>query len=159
MIELKLLLLLFLVNGAPIVASRAFDTRWSAPVDGGRRYSDGRRLLGPTKTWRGLGFSLVAGALGGWLLGPGPALGMLVAALAMAGDLAASFVKRRLGLAPSSQALGLDQIPESLLPLLACIPVLELTWVSVAVVTISFLFGGLLISRGLYLLGIRERPY
>jgi hypothetical protein len=31
-----------------------------------------------------------------------------------------SFIKRRLALVPSSQAIGLDQIPESLFPLLAC---------------------------------------
>src|SRR6478736_778738 len=38
---------------------------------------------------------------------------------AMAGDLFSSFVKRRLHLASSSMAIGLDHIPESLFPLLA----------------------------------------
>ena len=39
-------------------------------------------------------------------------------ALAIADDLLSSFVKRWMGLASSSMAIGLDQIPKSLLPLL-----------------------------------------
>jgi CDP-2,3-bis-(O-geranylgeranyl)-sn-glycerol synthase len=46
-------------------------------------------------------------------------IGFIVNTTDMAGDLVASFVKRRLGLPGSSRATGLDQIPESLLPLLA----------------------------------------
>jgi hypothetical protein len=45
----------------------------------------------------------------------------------MAGDLFSSFLKRRLNLPPSSPALGLDQVPESLFPLLACRYSLPLT--------------------------------
>jgi len=61
-----------------------------------------------------------------------------------------SFVKRRLGLAPSSQAVGLDQIPESLLPLTA---------LDVAVATTLFFAGELLLSRLLYRWHVRDRPY
>ena len=43
-------------------------------------------------------------------------IGALVAAMAMLGDLFSSFLKRRMGLAPSRQAIGLDQIPESCFP-------------------------------------------
>jgi hypothetical protein len=44
-----------------------------------------------------------------------------VAFMAMLGDLFSGFVKRRLGMGPSDKALGLDYVPESLLPLLACV--------------------------------------
>ena len=154
-----MLLLLFLINGAPIIARRFLGRRWASPVDARLMLPDGRPLFGPAKTWRGLVSALAAGALGGMLSGLGLELGLVLAALAMTGDLAASFVKRRLGLAPSSRALGLDQIPESLLPLLACKPLLGLSWASVALVVAAFTIGGLLISRALFLLGVREHPY
>jgi CDP-2,3-bis-(O-geranylgeranyl)-sn-glycerol synthase len=79
--------------------------------------------------------------------------------MAMAGDLLSSFVKRRLGLAPSSQAIGLDQIPESLFPLLAACLLLPLTALDVAVATMLFFAGGLLLSRLLYKWHVRDRPY
>ena len=47
-------------------------------------------------------------------------LGALVAASAMAGDCLSSFIKRRFGLEPSRMTLGLDQVPESLFPAVAC---------------------------------------
>jgi CDP-archaeol synthase len=62
-----------------------------------------------------------------------------VAATAMAGDLLSSFVKRRFGLAPSSKATGLDQIPEALFPLLACRSALSLTALDIAAGCVIFL--------------------
>ena len=93
------------------------------------------------------------------LLGLGWKMGVLVGTMAMAGDLLSSFVKRRLGLAPSSQAIGLDQIPESLFPLLAACLLLPLTALDVAVATMLFFAGGLLLSRLLYKWHVRDRPY
>ena len=55
-----------------------------------------------------------------WLVGLG------AAALSMAGDLATSFIKRRIGLASGSPVLGLDQVLEGWLPLLLLAPVLQL---------------------------------
>ena len=116
---LKLLLMLFAANGAPVLATRVLDGHGAWPVDGGRHWCDGRPLFGPSKTWRGLVMALLAaGSLApllGWPVGVGLAIGVG----AMAGDLLSSFVKRRLGRPSSSQALGIDQIPEALLPLLA----------------------------------------
>jgi hypothetical protein len=68
-------------------------------------------------------------------------------------------VKRRLGLAPSDKALGLDHIPESLLPLLACTLVLPLTIVDVVAATLMFFVGALIFSPLLFKLGIRDRPH
>ena len=48
-------------------------------------------------------------------------IGLLVGGLAMVGDLFSSFLKRRLGRSSSTPLVGIDQIPESLFPLLACI--------------------------------------
>lgn len=77
----------------------------------------------------------------------------------MVGDLFSSFVKRRLGMSSSSKFTGLDQIPESLLPLLACMALLPLTPLSVAVGTFLFFVGALLLSRVFFKLNIRDHPY
>ena len=79
--------------------------------------------------------------------------------MAMAGDLFSSFVKRRLGLPPSSRALGLDQIPESLLPLLVCRQSLSLTALDIGLAVAIFFVGELGISRLLYKAHLRDEPY
>jgi CDP-archaeol synthase len=93
------------------------------------------------------------------LLGLGWKIGALIGIAAMANDLLASFVKRRLGLPPSSRAIGLDQIPESLIPLLACRLLLPITEPDVAIVTILFFAGELVLSRLLFRWHLRDRPY
>ena len=77
----------------------------------------------------------------------------------MVGDLFSSFVKRRLKLPPSSQALGLDQIPESLLPLLACRDALSLTVAGIAIGVGIFFAGELVLSRLLFRVHLRDEPY
>src|SRR5512137_1303973 len=124
---LRLLLLLGVANSAPIAARRLLGDRWAAPLDGGLNFIDGRPLLGPGKTIRGVAAAVVATALAAWALGLSPPVGALLGAVSMAGDALASFVKRRLGVAPSGRATGLDQVPESLLPLLAVQGMLDLS--------------------------------
>jgi hypothetical protein len=97
--------------------------------------------------------------LGAILLGLQFWLGLLVASTAMAGDLFSSFLKRRLQLAPSSKATGLDQLPESLFPLLACQPLLSLTAIDIAVGCAIFFAGQILLSRLFFWLRLRDRPY
>ena len=135
----QVLILLSLANGSPVIAKRIFGETYAAPVDGNARFVDGRPLFGPSKTIRGVVISLVVTALGATLLGLQFWLGLLVASTAMAGDLFSSFVKRRLDLASSSKVTGLDQIPESLFPLLACQSVLSLTALDIAVACAIFL--------------------
>ncbi len=77
----------------------------------------------------------------------------------MAGDLLSSFLKRRLNLPPSSKATGLDQIPESLIPLLACREVVDLSAADIAVAVGVFFVGEIVLSRLFYALKLRERPY
>ena len=77
----------------------------------------------------------------------------------MGGDLLSSFIKRRLGLETSARATGLDQIPESLIPALLCARDLGLDWLDVATATVAFVIGELILSKILYRLHIRKRPY
>lgn len=155
----NIILLLVVVNGAPILAARAFGSRGQLPVDLGRLLADGHPLFGSSKTWRGLVAAALAGALCAPLLGFSPSFGLLFAALAMAGDLFSSFCKRRRGLAPSDQSLGLDQLPESFLPVLYAVPVTGLPWWWLFLLPALFMVLELLVSRPLYWLKIRKRPY
>jgi CDP-diglyceride synthetase len=155
----KLLFLLIVANGSPVLAKRLLRGRLAHPLDAGRQFIDGRPILGASKTLRGVLISISATALAAMLTGETAAIGLVIGAASMAGDLLSSFTKRRLGLPPSSQALGLDQIPESLLPALAAMPLLGLSLAGVAIVVALFFAGGLVLSRWLYRIGLREHPY
>ncbi|HTI87816.1 MAG TPA: CDP-archaeol synthase [Alphaproteobacteria bacterium] len=157
--DLQLLLLLLAANGSPVLTKRLLGDRWATPLDGGVSLPDGRPLLGPSKTVRGIVVGVSVPALCAPLLGLDFRLGALVGAVSMAGDLASSFIKRRLNRPSSSQAPGLDQIPESLLPALACRSWLGLALWDVALVTALFLVGEIALSRVLYKVHIRDQPY
>ncbi len=159
MIEFNLFLLLLIANGAPILARHVFGKHFDLPLDGGRTTSRGQPWLGPSKTARGLLAAVLATTLGAILLGFSWSTGAMIGLLAMTGDLAASFTKRRLGLPSSSQAIGLDQIPESLLPMLYCTVSLKLAWSSVLWIVMAFWISEVLLSRLLFRLGIRRHPY
>jgi hypothetical protein len=156
---LKLLLLLAVANGAPVLAKKAWGCVLARPLDAGLHFVDQRPLFGPTKTVRGLLVSIAATAAIAPLIGIAWWLGALIGATAMAGDLLTSFIKRRLNRPPSSRVTGLDQIPESLLPLLACQHALMLTAADIGIVVAAFFAGAVVLSRLLYRLGLRDEPY
>jgi CDP-2,3-bis-(O-geranylgeranyl)-sn-glycerol synthase len=97
-------------NATPVVA------RGRRPIDGGLRFIDGRRLLGDGKTWEGLIAGLAAGVTVALLLAIAldnilvAYVGTLTSIGAMAGDIAASFIKRRLGMERGAPAPVLDQL-------------------------------------------------
>jgi CDP-2,3-bis-(O-geranylgeranyl)-sn-glycerol synthase len=158
-IEPALLALLLVANGSPVVLRMLLDGRWRQPLDGGRRLADGQPVFGPSKTWGGLVVALVSTTLCAVPVGLGLRVGVLIGLFAMLGDLLSSFVKRRLRLVSGAMALGLDQIPESLLPLLVCKPLLGLSWAQVLGVTFAFVAADLLISRLMYRLGLGDHPH
>ena len=80
------------------------------PIDFGKNYSDGKRIFGDGKTYRGLVIGILAGIITGliliWCAGQFPAAGLpghtplsitLLATGALLGDLVKSFFKRRFG--------------------------------------------------------------
>lgn len=155
----RAVLLLSIANGAPVIAKKIFGDRLAFPLDAGALFLDGGPVLGRSKTIRGVLVSVFATSAAAPLLGLNLGQGAVVAALAMIGDLFSSFVKRRLQLPPSAQAIGLDQMPESLLPLAVCRILLGLGWIEVAVATGIFIVGELIVSRLLFALHIRDQPY
>ena|SRR5579864_8397152 len=156
---LKILVLLALANGTPIAAKKILGARFSFPLDAGKNLWDGRPLFGPSKTVRGILVSIIITTACAPLIRLDITVGAIAAVAAMAGDLFSSFVKRRLNYPPSSQAIGLDQIPESLFPMLACRDALSLTIVDIALGVVIFFVGELVLSYLLHRLHLRETPY
>ena len=157
--ELWLMLLLLIANGSPIVARELLRGRLGQPLDGGRKLADGQRILGDSKTWRGLVAAVLASTLLTLAIGWPWQVGVVIGLAAMLGDSASSFIKRRLGLPSSSPMPGLDHIPESLLPLLACKSLLQLSWTQVILLSLGFMVADLLLSRLFHRIGIRRHPY
>lgn len=159
LLSLVLFVMLVLANGMPVVVARILKRRWATPVDGGRLWSDGRPILGPSKTWRGLISGVACCALFSSVIGLGLMFGLLFGTLALWGDLLSSFYKRRMGMASSARALGLDQVPESALPMVLAVFWLPIGWWSAALIVVLFTLSNILLSPLLYRLGIRRHPH
>jgi CDP-2,3-bis-(O-geranylgeranyl)-sn-glycerol synthase len=156
---LKLLILIAVANGTPVIAKKLFGDALARPLDGGAAFLDGRPVFGPSKTIRGLVLALLVTPLVPLLMALPWQLGLLVACGTMAGDLFSSFVKRRKGLPPSSMALGLDQIPESLFPLLLSGLLVPLGAIDIVVGVAVFLVAAPIVSRLCFYLRLRDQPY
>jgi len=155
----QLLLMLLAANGAPIVVRQLLGNVGGWPIDGGYVAADGRRWLGESKTWRGLLSAIVVTAGIAYWLGYPPLTGALLALYSLGGDMVSSFIKRRMGRPPSSRATGLDQIPEAGLPLLLLHGPLDVTPLSGVLVVLIFMLLEISLSKLLYHMHIRKRPY
>ena len=89
----------------------------TTPVDLGKNFFDGRRIIGDGVTWKGLVYGTITGTLVGAIEGVliwdpvyGLIIGFLLSFGALLGDAAGSFIKRRLGLARGKPAPILDQL-------------------------------------------------
>jgi CDP-2,3-bis-(O-geranylgeranyl)-sn-glycerol synthase len=142
-----------------VIAVKLFGRYCNQPLDGGFVFIDGRPVFGRSKTIRGVVLSLVAATATAPLLGLPWTSGLVVASVAMSGDLLSSFLKRRLSLPPSSRASGIDQIPECLLPTIAIRSTLGLGAFDIISVVIIFFLGQVLLSQALFRWNIRNRPY
>lgn len=156
---LQLLILLALANGTPVLAKKILGARLALALDGGGKFVDGQPVLGASKTIRGILLAILVTAAGAAVIGFGWKLGALVGVVAMAGDLFSSFLKRRLRLPAASRATGLDQVPESLFPLLVCRRMLSLTIWDIVVAVAVFFIAEVFLSRLLYRLRLRDQPY
>lgn len=111
MIEI-LLKSIWLMLPAYLPNPSAVLTGGGTPIDFGRRFADGRRILGDGKTFRGLFFGTLSGMIGGSIenflaphlgmpsFGDFPEFLIVIFSLsfgAMLGDITKSFFKRRLG--------------------------------------------------------------
>lgn len=127
-----ILAVLWFILPAYIANSAAVDVagvpglkKWTTPVDFGKTWR-GKRLFGDGKTWRGLVCGVIAAAIAGYVQGEyqgwavenishtaiqqSLTLGFLLGLGALSGDMAASFVKRRMNLERGQIAPLLDQL-------------------------------------------------
>lgn len=109
----------WVANSSPVLLGGSW------PIDKGKKLGDGRPLFGKSKTWLGLAAGISAGTLSGVLeahLLAGTefafypqaweyaASGFLLSVGSMLGDLAGSFVKRRMGFPEGTSSFVLDQL-------------------------------------------------
>lgn len=159
MLEIKLFILVVVANGAPVVAARLLGRVYDCPLDAGMLLPDKQPLFGESKTGRGIVAALLVTLIVGQLLEIRPQISLSIAFFAMAGDLLSSFIKRRLAKPAGSMMIGLDQIPESLLPLLAVRSQLALDYQLILLLVGAFVIVELALSWLLYKLRIRRHPY
>jgi len=101
----------YFANAAPVLL------HGGGPLDGGRNWSDGKRILGDHKTMWGTLSGVVVGTLVGVVQG-NLLQGFLFAAGAIGGDLLFAFIKRRMGLKPGRPLPLWDQVGFILLAIL-----------------------------------------
>ncbi len=156
---LDVVFLLLVANGTPILADCLLRKKLSIALDAGKLFTDGQPIFGKSKTVRGIAASIVVTTGAALVIGQSPAIGLLLGAVAMTGDLAASFLKRRLRLAPTSRSFGLDYVPEALLPALVLAVISDLATTDVVTITPIFVLLAAIISPLLHTVGIRKQPY
>ena len=158
-LSIQLLLLITAANGAPLLLKKLLGPLFDYPLDFNRPFFDGYPLFGKAKTYRGIAAALIVTPILSTVLGLTPMLGFTIALAAMFGDLCSSFIKRRLRLQASDKMTGLDQIPESLFPLLACKSSMGLSWSHLLLMEIVFVIGAILLSKLLFSWHLRDKPY
>lgn len=123
----------YVANMAPVFVARLIPA-WNAPMDGGRDAADGRRILGPGKTWRGLAGGAFFGGVTALVLsllapvtsfvldaddfgrsaGASPSniflFGSVLGALALVGDAVKSYFKRRRAIERGGSWIPFDQL-------------------------------------------------
>jgi CDP-2,3-bis-(O-geranylgeranyl)-sn-glycerol synthase len=137
----KVLFLLTIANAAPFIGKMLLGDKMAIPIDRGLILKDGQPLFGKSKTIRGLVLALFATTISAPLVGLEFTTGAIISAAAMVGDLCSSFIKRRLRMPPGCTVIGLDQIPEALLPALVAKCVLPLTVLDVSATVLVFFVG------------------
>jgi CDP-2,3-bis-(O-geranylgeranyl)-sn-glycerol synthase len=116
----------YCANAAPVLGGGG------KPMDFGKNFSDGRRIFGTNKTFRGFFFGLAIGAAVGvmdclvfgfpWLFAVLTPLGALL------GDLTGAFLKRRLDIVPGGLLPVVDQIDFVIGALVFSLPLMIVSW-------------------------------
>jgi CDP-2,3-bis-(O-geranylgeranyl)-sn-glycerol synthase len=156
---LKFILPAYCANAIPVITGGGY------PIDFGKKFFDGKPILGKNKTFQGFFSGLIIGTTVGLVESTFfsyPLLfGLLLSLGALFGDLAGAFVKRRLGLAPGELLPVIDQIDFIIGAILFSFPLsLEiLSWELIIVVLIVTPPIHLLTNFAAYKLGLKNNPW
>jgi CDP-2,3-bis-(O-geranylgeranyl)-sn-glycerol synthase len=153
----------YCANGAPVLFGGG------KPIDGGRKFRDGRPLFGPHKTIRGFAFGLLIGTFVGWVqeaYGPSVGfpqgsvvLGFALSLGALIGDLIGSFIKRRMNLKPGAHLPLSDQMDFVLVALLFSLPVQPPTLMYALIIIVLTAPIHYMVNIMSYLLRLKKTPW
>lgn len=165
-----------IANATPVFANRVpFLNRWTTPLDFGHSLR-GRRLFGANKTWRGLVFGTLVGALtAGLMYAVYPefafrlnfvnnpmaqmvALGGLLGAGALIGDAVESLLKRQLGVPPGESWFPFDQVDYIFGGIILCSLVYTLQPLQSLTILVVYFGLHLVTSYIGFLLGLKDKP-
>jgi len=147
----------YVANSTPVVLGGG------APIDRGREFVDGRRLLGTNKTVKGFAYGLLFGSVAGlaeailfrnYLL---VLAGILASLGALLGDLFGAFLKRRLDILPGHPLPVVDQLDFILGALVLASPLLNVTMGAVLILVIATVPIHLLSNAVAYMLRLKKR--
>jgi CDP-2,3-bis-(O-geranylgeranyl)-sn-glycerol synthase len=154
---LKFIFPAYCANAAPVIAGGG------QPMDFGKNFLDGKRVFGKNKTFRGFFFGLAVGVAIGLvefaLFGYPFLFSVLTPLGALLGDLAAAFLKRRLGIAPGGLLPIIDQVDFVVGALLFSLPLAIVSWELAAAVIIITPPIHLLTNYVAYKLKLKKNPW
>ena len=143
-----------MANAAPLLFGGG------APLDGGKKFLDGERIIGAHKTVRGLFAGIIAGSVIGLAESPVDSRlllgGFMIALGTVLGDLLGAFLKRRVRIKPGSPLPIVDQLDFVFGGLLLGQLVFPLSLLSILVVVLVTPPIHLGTNYGAYLLGIKR---
>ncbi|MGC8895489.1 MAG: CDP-2,3-bis-(O-geranylgeranyl)-sn-glycerol synthase [Candidatus Bathyarchaeia archaeon] len=154
---LKFIFPAYCANAIPVITGGGY------PIDFGKKFFDGKPILGKNKTFRGFFSGLIVGTAVGLLesmfFGYPIPFGFLLSFGALFGDLAGAFLKRRLDLAPGDLLPVIDQIDFIIGAILFSLPlqILDLNLaITVLIITPPI---HLLTNFAAYKLGLKSNPW
>jgi CDP-2,3-bis-(O-geranylgeranyl)-sn-glycerol synthase len=126
----------YCANAAPVLGGGG------APMDFGQNFTDGRRIFGTNKTFRGFFVGLAIGIAVGladcYLFGYPYLFAVLTPLGALLGDLAGAFLKRRLNIPPGGLLPVVDEIDFVIGAIVFSLPLMIINWqVAVTVLLIT----------------------
>ena len=135
------------------------------PIDQGRKFIDGRPILGANKTKKGFTYGLLLGIVAAlteatvftnyWLVFAGIAASLG----ALLGDLLGAFLKRRANIPPGNPLPVVDQLDFVLGALLLASPLLKLTMGAILILVIVTIPIHLLSNAIAYALRLKKRAW
>jgi CDP-2,3-bis-(O-geranylgeranyl)-sn-glycerol synthase len=147
----------YVANSTPVLLGG------EAPIDQGREFLDGRRILGTNKTVKGFAYGLLLGSVAAlaeailfrnYLLLPA---GILASLGALLGDLSGAFLKRRLNIPPGHPLPVVDQLDFILGALILTSPLLNVTAGAVLILVIATVPIHLFSNAVAYVLRLKTR--